>query len=234
MIEVANQHVKPLLPLMDDNEFGYQRFSFRQTGIELFQDLEDLKIDAIMHDGYFILHHTSIQKTQLSVISGEYGFNLDKASCKFINCELLNKHQLSIGYCVNSLDPIYSNPDYFTHIENFKRGVVDAQLYWTTEFLNAIYSHLKNRQSAKNALINKEIIQVMLADVLVHIKSAKQYQEQIVNLNRVDIAANQLLAVKELKAANQILAKLYGGRSFLAGNVVEMIMIFEYFRDIYF
>ncbi len=230
MIEVATQQLKTSFPMLDDNKFGYRRFSLRQSGMEPFHYLDDLNIDAILRDGYFIFHSAAMQKENLSVISGEYGFTLNKAACKFINCDLLNKHQLSIGCSVTALDPMHANHDYLNYVIQFKNKVLDAQLSWTMEFLNAIYSHLKNRHSAKNTLINKEIIQVMLADVLVHIESAKQHRM----INSPDIAENQLLAVKELKAANQILAKLYGGRSFLAGNMVEMIMIFEYFRDIYF
>jgi hypothetical protein len=234
MIEMANQQFKNSFPLLDDNEFGYRRFSLRQSGMEAFYYLDDLGVDAIMHEGYFIVHNATMQKEYLSVISAEHGFTLNKSTCKFINCELLNKHQLSIGCCVATINPAHANHEYLNYFVNFKNKALDAQLYWTTEFLNSIYSHLKNRQSAKNALINKEIIQAMLADALLHIESAKRHREYTEKTGEYDLADNQLLAIKELKAANQILAKLYGGRSFLAGNVVEMIMIFEYFRDIYF
>ena len=217
-----------------DNKCDYQKFNLRHSEDTVFSYLEDCAIHGIARDGYFIIDSNLFYEKNLKIVLDGYCYTIPKSICKFISCDLLEKHQLSIGYIDNFASVISSGEQHFARIAEFKNKIIDAQLTCSKDFLRTIYFYLKNRQSENQMLINKEIIQIMLGDVIIHFKSALQHREQAIHSSKKICAENQSSAMLEIKKANHILAKLYGGRSFLSENIIEMIMIFEYFRSIYF
>lgn len=218
----------------DRNEMKYQLFNLKECENKLLQYLQTKKIDGIACDKYFIISNVMLNKSELLIIDNENCYRINKSHCKFANCELLNRHGLVMGSYENIFDLVEEKKEYLTYLIDLKNTIIDIELYWVVEFLKIVYEHLKNRKSAKTNLINNDAIQIMLGDVVVHTKLAEQYRNFTRDFHTENINNYQLLAIKELRLATHLLAKLNGGRSFLVGNVVEMMMIFEYFRDIYF
>ncbi len=219
---------------VDKGDLGYHRFNLNFNNEQLFKLCEDQGVDSIICGNYFILHKNALTRETLTLISDQYCYKVKQETCRFIKCTLLEKHQLKIGYCETLFEMIFSEHNQIDILIKFKKMIIDIQLCWATEFLNIVYDYLKNRKTAQHTLINKEIIQVMLGNVVIHIKAATDYKIRSEQSQSNEKKDYQLRAINELKTANQLLAKLHGGRAFLSGNIVEMIMVFEYFRDIYF
>lgn len=226
--------LKTVTLLHDNNEWKYNKFNLRASDETVFHYLEELGMDGIVRDGYVILNKYSLHAENLKLVIEDHSYLVAKSECKFISCDLLEKHHIAIGYIENKPTHIFANTQNIAYLNLFKNKIIDLQIKWSREFLNEAYVHLKNRRSENQMLINKEIIQTMLADVMIHIKSAAVHRQHTNTLTLASIEEDQSLAIMEIKKANHLLAKLYGGRSFLTGNVVEMIMVFEYFRNIYF
>jgi len=233
VIQVIEDQLKTTALLNDNNDFGYQKFNLRVGDHDVFQYLDECGIDGIARDGYVILDKNTLCDDHLDIVVDDHCYVILKSKAKFISCNLLEKHNLAIGYIENVSNSIFSSAHSLANLNQFKNKIIDLQLNWSKEFLSDVYIHLKNRRSENQMLINKEIIQAMLGDVMIHIKSASQHRKQANHLNK-STEEDQSLAITEIKRANHILAKLHGGRSFLSGNVIEMMMIFEYFRNIYF
>ncbi len=218
----------------DTTDLNPQRFNLKECEYKLSQYCSIKDIDGIAYDNYFIAPKTVTEKQELFVVDHETCFRVNKANFKFAKCTLLEKHDLVMGNYVEKLEIINTSTDYRHYLHEFKNIIIDVKLFWTVEFLNIISHYLKNRRSASSMLIHKEVIQTMLGDAIVHIKAAEQYRHFAKDISLESIAEYQLFSMKELRSAAHLLAKLHGGRSFLSGNVIEMMMIFEYFRNIYF
>ena len=144
---------------------------------------------------------------------------------------MLGKHDLVMGYFQDTAKLVCTAREYAAYIHEFKNIILDVELFWAIEFLRIIHAHLKSTRLAKTHLVNKKAIHLMIDGAVMHITLAEQYRNYAEDLLAENISDCQLSAVKELRLAAQLLAKLHGGKSFLSGNVVEMMMIFEYFRD---
>lgn len=218
----------------DNNQFSYHQFDFKKYEKKLLHYFNKKDIDGISCDGYFIISSTFLKKDELFIVENQKCYRVKKSHCVFASCKLLGRHELVMGSCREKNALVCSKKEYLNDLIEFKNIIIDIELYWVSEFLKIIHSHLKTRRSNKSNLITHDAIQIMLGDVVIHIKFAEQYRNYTNEFSRDYVHDYQLSAVKELKCATQFLARLHGGRSFLSGNVIEMMMIFEYFRNIYF
>lgn len=218
----------------DSGDLGYQKFDLVAWEEKLFNYCQSKEIDGIAYDKCFILSENLLKKDELSFLDKKNLYLVKKNDCKFENFTLLNKHKLIMGTYADSVRSAKSNKIFIDYLNEFKNVVLRTQLSWCVRILKIINSYLNNRKSAGTKLGHKEIIQVMLADAINHLKSAEHYLFISNNLSEKNIFEYQFMAAKELFLGAQSLGKLYGGRAFLRGNVIEMMMVFEYFRHIYF
>lgn len=218
----------------DDNYHDYNKFHLRDYEEKIFSCREKGLADLVAVNSYFICPKKIADKNRFFILDSGQGYVVDKDQCRFAKCQLIDKHNLLMGRFSEAKSASQMDYDNERYLLNLKSAVLAAQLAWSTLFLRSVYGYLKNRKSNQGVLINKEIIQVLIGNVISHIKSAEKFKIMSEDFSREDISESQLLASQEIKSANQILAKLYGGRAFLAGSVVEMMMVFEYFKDIYF
>jgi hypothetical protein len=183
--------------------------------------------DVIGYNRYFICHNWILQGKNFLLTDEKAFFQINKAQCQIVNCTLLNKQQLVMGKFHEEAKSNEKNPMYEYHLIEFKDRILHFQLEWSLHFLKKIYADLKF--VGRNA----DLIS-FIETVVMHLKRATNIRTYYARLNKDEIAKNQLQAVKDIKIANQMLAKVAGKKAFLPGNILEMIMVFEYFRDIYF
>ena len=220
--------------LFKQHESLYKRFHLKNYETKLLQYFYAREIDGIASANYFIIPNAVAEKNKLMLIDGKYFYRLQKNEYKFSSCDLLNKHGLMIGSFDEAVEVVSFSTDYLIYLVELKNLILDEKLDWITEFLKIIHAHLMNRYVTKQSSLNKEFVGTMMNDVILHINAAEDYRNHAENVFSENIFQCQSMAIRELKLAVQLLAKLYGGRSFLAGSIVEMMMIFEYFRDVYF
>ncbi len=216
----------------DRNALTDQRFNLQACEKKIVTFCQANHLDGVAVDNYFIMPKKLLAKEDWVMIDKENCYRVSQSKCQLASCVLLNKHQLVMGSYEGAGHFLSSDKAYSTALKAFKNIIIEIELYWVMAFSKIIQEHLKNRKFEKSVLINKAV-QVMIDDVMNHIKSAEQYYQEA-RLNNNTLFDYQLSAIKELRMAMQLLAKLHGGKSFLSGNVIEMMMIFEYFRDIYF
>ncbi len=220
--------------IYDNNDYGYKKFNLEACQNKLTRFYQGKYVDGVSKNNYFILSKKVIEKDEWIFSDGKKKFRVNKEDCAISNFDLLNKHNFVIGSHSNSFELISHEKEYIYCLNEFRNLIIDVDFFWAIELLKTVQDFLKNRRSAKSDLLYKEIIQVMLGDVVMHMKSAEKYRDFSDELWREDVSDYQFMAMQELQKSVLILAKLHGGRSFLTGNVLEMMMVFEYFYDVYF
>lgn len=208
-------------------EYQSIQFSLVDHGAELFACGEPYSILA--RKKYFMTDQSMANKEIKIVNDGEQHVVIP-ASFQCVNSTLLQKHGLMLGKC-DTLPPGEKMHTYVNELIALRNRVIDTNLYWVNLFFENVYSFIQTRYGG---LINKELVRVMMADVVSRLDSVSRLRLLSDNSGCQDVTIAQQLALSDLKSASQMLAKMYGGRAILQGSINEMIMIFEYMRDIYF
>lgn len=108
----------------------------------------------------------------------------------------------------------------------FKRAILKLFLQWQRDFCKWIYQHLSSRIVNGEKVILMTHLQQLIAQLLE-------------NFNLLDVLLTQsdesLHSAANLCRINgNLLMKLPGGRAFLAENVLELVLIYEGFYNVYF
>lgn len=231
MLKLAEMETSVVPQVYDDMDFDYKRFNLRDIEEKIYSNNSNSAVDVISSSRYFVAHKKILLKDNLVIADDLTVYSVTKDSCRFAKCYLTEKYSLVIG-CFH--EAVLQQEDVSNQLVQFKNNVLDCQFYWTKTFLNTVHQYLQGRRAHHGVLTDKENVQSIVSDVLLHVKAAEQMRSLSNELQPTEVSNCQLEACKELKSANQLLAKLHGGRAFLTGNIVEMMMVFEYFKDIYF
>ncbi len=188
---------------------------------------------------HFICHKktkASLRQNGAVVYGSGVRYTIRHGEIEFAQNNLLARHDLVVGrFGRAAVIGKHSALAGTTLLCELRANIISAQQEWLQYFLQEVWRHLISRVSSeRDNLGNHQAIQLMLADVLTHIKTAQQALDIVLSENRDAQKAAQLLAMRELRFACHILARLYGGRAFLTGSIIEMIVVFEYFREVYF
>lgn len=209
-------------------------FSVFDSVANIFSVGDAKPFDILAFNSYFICEKNIFQDQKCIVVDNGNFYALYKSSCKFVRCRILENNGIVIGKSIGDEISYGACEFYQSELVHFKNKIVYANLQCAQHFLAAVTQYIESRRAGKTVLVNKELIQVFLADVITHIQTAKQLMSTLSNQSALESFQIQSMVMQELKSGNQLLAKLQGGRAFLSGSIIEMIMIFEYFRDIYF
>jgi hypothetical protein len=118
----------------------------------------------------------------------------------------------------------------FNFINNMKllekKDFIQEEILWLERFLMCVQEHLSQRKSEGISLCQNENIKALIADVVANIEMLNHYARPF------DKAVINVLS-KIIRETCHYLAKLAGGRAFLAGNIIEMLWTFEIINLIY-
>ncbi|MDX1900945.1 MAG: hypothetical protein SFW66_02945 [Gammaproteobacteria bacterium] len=190
--------------------------------------------DILSHQRYFICHRNLYEAHYLTVLNDENYLTVGHGQVHWIENHLLDSHQLIIGYIKIISDVLHVEIDSSDILTQFRQYLLTYWLNWSRQLLNNIWDHFKNRDNHVHQFTTNTAIQIAIADVLTqqHIVESSIRESSLCLPNlQIHHYKNALYA---LSAASVLLARLYGGRAFLADGVVEMMALLEYFRKIYF
>jgi hypothetical protein len=163
--------------------------------------------------------------TELVVFQdSHHEFSFPKKSIQWIENRYVQYAGLKIGKINGIRHPLNREKSHYTLLD-LKRNIVKTHHQCLSYYLENLVIFLKTRATEKGWITHHDHIQIMIAEIIVHLKS-------------IDSALTNdwswAMVQQELKMASQLLAKLGGGRSFLHDNIIELIVIFDHIYNVYF
>jgi hypothetical protein len=201
-----------------NNQFQYTELFL--PSLFLFEDCDVLAIK-----NYFITSLNKISLPQIRIVNDGDIFLIRTSHCKILNSSLLNKYNLALGQLVTIPEKQSCN-NFNRHLIHFKNTLIDLKFSRAKHFLEQLMLLWQKRQATA-------FQQVLLNDVKARMQSLLELKK-VAELDANNIIVIQEMLIKNLKSIMQVISKLYGSRALLSGGVNETIMVFEYFKDIYF
>ncbi len=185
---------------------------------------------------YFISPADLVKQDPLFIIHDSKFFTSKEVDTEIVSRKLLPWSDLVIGKLsqVDDLKDVtlVSKKDFF----KFKKALLLLQWNWSNDFLNYIYTYLKNRRSEARLLTNHGSIKIAIGETIALLKSVEKILSLLADSTAIDTETDNYfcLANEYVLEANNLLAKLAGGRAFLRANVVEMLWTFSLLNSVYF
>lgn len=188
----------------------YQPFHFKTQLDKSYLKSESRKAIVFSNNGYFAISRERFEQLP------------NKDGAMVLEIERLNRQGIVIGKLHQSL---FNNDEQY---QSFSRQLIYEEIYCVRYFLRLITVHLEFRESEARKLTNHDNVRILIGAIV-------QYVEEIEALLELEILTRPVknyIAQVVRTACNQ-LAKLAGGRSFIASSVIEMLCTFEALNKIY-
>ncbi|NNM59139.1 MAG: hypothetical protein HKM04_04930 [Legionellales bacterium] len=140
-----------------------------------------------------------------------------------IENKTLNKQKILIGK-IHIYDSILSPVT-----TDFKKNLIEMEVVWIKRFLDGVVEHLTTRESEGRKLTNHNSIRMSLGHI---INKIAEIGCLTVDDNVINVPVEKYISSIIESACNE-LAKLAGGRAFLAGSIIDMLVTFKIINTIY-
>jgi len=181
--------------------------------------------DILSVNRYFICPIEKINQKNMIALDCRAYYHIQKNQIESINDFLIDSYGLSVGHFISVTDELHFESGFNEIIKKFRLSIIQSWIEQLHHSLDCVWKHLRNRGPALQKIGQQSVVQISIGNVLSHLRAA-------------EVACNNdneyQLALNECQAATELLARLQGGRAFLSEGAIELTVVFQYFRKIYF
>jgi len=194
-------------------------------------DQDVMPADIFCLNKFFICQASLAINSEITLLNkGDY-FQIKKDQIQIKERIFFDGQGFLVGYIVSDNGVLHKESSFQQIMYDFRKRIIFCWIKLLRVFVDEVWNHLKVRGSSIKKLGDNPAIQILIGDVLIHLQAAEQFVYQT---SHDQFQFEQNCAMQECKSASELLAKLYGGRAFLLGSVVELMAFFAYFKKIYF
>lgn len=197
----------------------YHPFDFKLSLLKISQEIFKDSNFVFIKDNYFVINKNQLGTSMMCGYARNKYLEFEKKDVKIYKNKMLEKKELYVCKIeqISFIKKIKFKEDIFLI------KLLQEEIFWINSFLNNLFEHLSYRESENQKLINHGMIKINLAKIITLLETIQ------ISLNNKKMQ----IAVDDIRRCCQGLARLAGGRAFLAHSIIEMLWIFEMINKIY-
>lgn len=205
---------------MIDQVFGQSIDGIGRNNVFLFRKRDDFSRDLtiVNENGQSRVLSEKIKFTSDPVLSSR-GLVLGRLEGKG---EEFNKNE-------NKLDQIYQNK-----MVEFQKQLLNIQYTWIVKYTEHLKISLTERYSEGRPIIKHEAVMLSWAHLMEKQESLKQIIDSNNHADQVVRIGINMIAPSLTREIGSLMGRLAGGRGFLEGQAVNMLVLFEIINQIFF